>query len=508
MRYNSYFHSKLPFDISIFFLKELSENRLLSVRSFRNTGIGIFFSCLILTGLQYVASAQTTFPEKGVAFDIKFATAISEEGKLPFWLHSNRWGTIDRNQTNGYVGVTPRWNMGSMGNIDMKAGAELVSRVASENALFFSEVYLQADWQIFRFVGGRKKERIGITDSTLTSGSMIQSGNASPIPKIRIYTPDFVDIPGMDEWLSFKGYFAHGWMENGRYIEDPWLHQKYFYLKVLPERYPLQLFGGLVQSTLWAGTHPEYGDLPDSFPKDFWNIFTAQESESENAEPSATGEAVGSSIGIYDFGISYDYHGYSGIIHRQFYLETGAGAKFRNVWDGLWGVSISWDKEFQYVNKLSWSHLYTKRQSSQEHRGDPPYGADSYYSNSVYWSGWTYHGRTIGNPLMFSDGINPGVDNSIVISHQLSFEGEIGLLNYILSSTYSRNYGINNYCATESCINRSKGFTDRQDQYSFLLQTSMDIKEELSLNVDLAYDTGDLYPDQMGAMIGLMYRIR
>lgn len=451
---------------------------------------------ILVIGLHSVAEGQESGLSPDMNMDMEFGTAISGEGKLPFWLHSNRWGIIDRNQTNGYVRLAPRLDIGRVGPVALRSGAEVVSRIADGNALFFNEAYLQADWQMLRLVAGRKKEQIGITDSSLTSGSMIQSGNASPIPKIRLYTPDWVGVPGTDSWLSFRGYFAHGWMENGRYIDDPWLHQKYFYLKALPDEYPLQLYGGIVQSTIWAGTHPKYGNLPDGL-SDFWNVFTAQESDAENAEPSATGEAVGSSIGIYDFGIEYDYRGFSGIVHRQFYLETGAGAKFRNVWDGLWGVSVSWDKRFQYINNVSWSHLYTKRQSSKAHQGDPPYGADGYYGNSTYRSGWTYHGRTIGNPLMFSDGIGIGIDNNIVIAHQFGLGGKIKGVDYSFTGTYSRNYG----------SIRTVGFTGRQDQYSFLLQITMSIQPNIDLKLDLAYDTGDLYPDQPGGMVSFVYRL-
>lgn len=469
----------------------------------------LVFSFVILISLESFAQGKKGESDvvPNLSMEMEFVTAISEEGALPFWLHSSRWGIIDRRSGNGFIRLAPRVELGSLGSVRLKAGSELVGRWSGQSSIFLNEGYLQADWKIFRMVAGRKKEHIGITDSTLTSGSMIQSGNASPIPKIRIYTPDFVDIPGTYNWLSFKGYFAHGWMENGRYIENPWLHQKYFYLKVLPDEYSLQLYGGIVQSTLWAGIHPEYGKLPNNID-DFWKILTVQSTDANDAEPGADVEALGSTVGIYDFGISYDYMGFSGLIHRQFYLETGAGAKFRNLWDGLWGVVISWNKKFQYINNFSWSHLYTKRQSSQLHRGDPSYGADSYYSNMNYRSGWTYHGRTIGNPLMFADGINPGVDNNIVIAHQVGLGGIIGLVNYNFTGTYSRNYGANSICATENCSSRTSNFTDRKDQYSFLLQTSMDIKEDLSLNVDLAYDKGDLYPEQIGAMIGLMYRIR
>jgi hypothetical protein len=106
---------------------------------------------------------------------------------------------------------------------------------------------------------------------------------------------------------------------------------------------------------------------------------------------------------------------------------------------------------------------------------------------------------------MFADGINPGVDNNIVIAHQVGLGGVVGPVKYSFTGTYSRNYGATRLCATESCSSRTSNVTDRKDQYSVLLQMSMPVQPKLSLNFDLAYDTGELYADQLGGMVSVMY---
>ena len=366
---------------------------------------------LVFAGRSFAQQSQKYFSAE---FEIGMTASGAEN--LPFWLHTNRWGTVDRTGANGYTRINTRINVDTLGVLKLKAGADLFARLANANAVFFNQLYFQADWHFLRMVAGRKIETMGMSDTTLTSGSMIQSGNAGSIPKIRIFTPNFVEIPGTNDWLSVKGYLSHGWMESGRFIDDPWLHQKYLYLRMGPDHFPVHLIAGVVQSTIWAGTHPEDGDFPDSF-KEFWNVFTARQSNATNAESSP----LGSTVGIYDLGLKYNFRDFDGMIYRQFYLETAKGAKLRNPWDGLWGISINWDKSFKLINRLFWEHLNTKRQSSKTGRDGSVSGFDNYYNNSTYLSGWTYHGRTIGNPLLFSDGTQAEIRKGTSVSRAIIF---------------------------------------------------------------------------------------
>ena len=55
--------------------------------------------------------------------------------------------------------------------------------------------YIKAKFGAFEIYAGRRKEIFGLVDSTLSSGSYIWSGNALPMPKIQISTPNFVSLP-------------------------------------------------------------------------------------------------------------------------------------------------------------------------------------------------------------------------------------------------------------------------------------------------------------------------
>ncbi|WP_441000679.1 capsule assembly Wzi family protein [Fodinibius sp. SL11] len=476
------------------------------MRSFSTVSISIVICGLLLLGLRHTASAQTTAPPKEVTVDLEVGTTISGEGTLPFWLHSNRWGIIDRRSANGFVRLAPRVDLGTLGPVKLNAGAELVGRWSEQSSVFFNEGYLQADWKIFRLVAGRKKEQIGITDSSLTSGSMIQSGNASPIPKVRLYTPDFVGVPGTNNWLSFKGYFSHGWMEDGRVSSNAYLHQKNFYLRFFREQSWFNAYGGFTHNVTWAGTHPNYGNLPDGF-KNFTRVVLAKniDEDDPNFPSNETGGTLGNTTAGYDTGIEMSFDFADIMLHRLFYLEDRPGLWFRSPLDGLWGLSVDL-KGFPLIEKISWEHLNTTKQGSKsfERRG-----ADNYYSNGIYYSGWTYQNRTIGSPFLFTRPNTVGVQNNIVVMHHFGVEGNISEdINYKFLGSYSRNYGAKRIITNPETLQGQNGRFDRQDQYSFLLQLSIPVRPKLSLNLDLAYDTGELYADQLGGMVSVKYSIK
>ena len=81
------------------------------------------------------------------------------------------------------------------------------------------------------FWAGKKSEIIGNQDSSLSIGSTVWSGNASPMPKLVLATPGYVDIPFTKGYVEINGSLAHGWFEKDRYVEDVYLHQKQLHLR-------------------------------------------------------------------------------------------------------------------------------------------------------------------------------------------------------------------------------------------------------------------------------------
>ena len=219
---------------------------------------------------------------------------------------------------------------------------------------------------------------------------------------------------------------------------------------------------------------------------------------------------------MYDFSVSVDLGGLQGLAYRQFYHEDTASLRFRNPWDGLWGASLRRaDSEEALVTGLLWEHLRMTRHNAKFSEGQER-GADSYYNHSIYGGGWTYQGRTLGNPFLtpasltpgFDDSI-PGIANNIVVAQHVGLEGHLPAeLSYTLLGTYSRNYGAQNVCATPACTGRNDERTDRRDQWSFRLDVRGPLLQQhnLQFRVSAALDTGEFYDERVGGSFALLWQ--
>ena len=85
---------------------------------------------------------------------------------------------------------------------------------------------------------------------------------------------------------------------------------------------------------------------------------------------------------------------------------------FYNFPDGVNTLSFSFTDKNRWVSDILYEHQYTLYQSGPingemfDDKGNsltPPgvstVGIDDYFANAYYRSGWTHHGRVIGDPL-------------------------------------------------------------------------------------------------------------
>ncbi|HEY5592334.1 MAG TPA: hypothetical protein VIK55_15130, partial [Paludibacter sp.] len=72
-------------------------------------------------------------------------------------------------------------------------------------------------------------------------------------------------------------------------------------------------------------------------------------------------------------------------------------------------------------------------------------GADNYFNNGVYQTGWSYYSRTIGTPFITSPAYNKNGEtytlNNRVQVHHFGIEGDIVGYQYRALSSFSKNYG-------------------------------------------------------------------
>jgi len=218
---------------------------------------------------------------------------------------------------------------------------------------------------------------------------------------------------------------------------------------------------------------------------------------------------------MYDFSVGVDFDDWKGIAYRQFYHEDVASFWFRNVWDGLWGVSLRQKDESALVRAVLWEHLRMTRHNARFSDGQTR-GADSYYNHGVYRGGWTYQGRTLGIPLLTQASRTPGlqddrpsIGNNIVVAQHIGIEGHLGAgLSYQALGTYSRNYGAQKVCGSVACEDRTDQRTDRQDQWAFQFAVHglLIERHDLWFRTAVAFDTGQFCEDRIGLTLGLQWR--
>ena len=441
----------------------------------------------------------------GVSMD---ATASTDDG-LPFWLVSQRTGRFDRNATNGVTrlsaALAPRldrwWSL--------SAGVDVVGRASRHSSLYLHQLYGRLHAGPLRATLGRMEYVQGIVDTSLTVGSTTWSRNATPIPALRVEAPAYVSVPFTQGFLAMKGAFAHGWLENDRFVESPYLHEKQLYARLFPQRWPVQLHGGIIHNVVWAGTHPTLGELADGFDT-FQKVLFVEELEGDEGLPGEGQDSgLGNTIAAYDVAVSAQGWGWTGRVYREFYIDTAAGRRFRNVWDGLWGVNLVRAEPGHWIDRILFEHLRFVRQNAlrgaEGRKGKR--GREIYYNNFLYRSGWTYAGRILGTPLALTDVDAPNianpdngfpVTNNIIVANHLGIAGHLhSRWQYRLLLTYSQNHGM--------LFNPQP----RLDQVTTLVEVTGRPLPQRNLRVTLgtAFDGGAVFAERLGLYLGLAWTV-
>ena len=219
-------------------------------------------------------------------------------------------------------------------------------------------------------------------NDSLSSGSMLISNNAEPMPKIGILSSyNYKDF-------DFTFGIAHGsFKKNEIYTKAPMLHEKFIYLNSIKNDYEFGV--GLVHEAMWGGSTEDFGDFGDSF-KDFLKIFISKDGPLLEGQSHAN--ALGNHLGIWDFYFKRQKNNKELKLYYQHFFEDTSGLRFANRLDGLWGIEFS---DYVKNTNILFEYLNTENQDR-----DPPYVKENYYNHSEYKSGWSYKGYTLGNPFV------------------------------------------------------------------------------------------------------------
>jgi hypothetical protein len=460
---------------------------------------------LLLPVVTYFVPHALGQSTRGLVYTVEAFGAAASSGSLPYYLAALRYGTIDPFGANSGFRLSAVRPYMTDRRADIAFGLDVLGRIGETSTLTFHQGYVRGRFGPFEASAGRWEHTLGVVDPTLSMGSMIVSANTSPMPRLSLALPAYTPIPGTRNFAFIRGHLSHGWFEDEAFTRDALLHEKSLYLRLFSEKAPIQLHGGVTHAVVWAGTHPGRGRLPAGFD-DYLRIFFVQGGD-DAAPDNEIVNVLGNTIGSYDFSVTAQFLGMEALIYRHFYIETGPALRFRNPWDGMWGVSLKRADGRGLVSGILYEHVNTKRQGARR-REDEIIGVDNYYNNVLYRGGWVYHGRTIGLPLLTSDGRRWGIVNNILLAHHVGFEGRLGVVSYRAMATYSRNYGADQVFEEPGIFRLVGGRTSRRDQVSMLVEASGPLvpRHGLSFRAAVAWDTGALLADGAGVLVGLVWQ--
>ena len=192
-------------------------------------------------------------------------SALSSSGQTaPTWLQANRNGEISSLPHSGNISlgiIKPatrpnRW-------FDYDGGVVLTGRLAgtpTQGTGYFSLLYAHVRLYIFDITAGVKPQTFGAGDEELSSGCLLVSNNAHPMPRISIGFERWTPFPGLFGYVEVKGGLTHGWMaDNTQTVKGTLLHHKYIGGRI-GGKLPVNISYEFHHVAQWGGHSQVYGD--------------------------------------------------------------------------------------------------------------------------------------------------------------------------------------------------------------------------------------------------------
>ena len=424
---------------------------------------------------------------------------------LPFWLQSNRHGDISASPLSGNLtaGIHKpathphRW-------FDYDFAVSITGRIQKQHALipptinqlahFYSNLaYAHLRLYCIDLTAGIIPQSYGIPDGELTSGGLLFSNNAHPMPQVSIGIDQWTAFPGLYGYLKIRGGIRNMWMIDNMYVEKAMIHHKWIGGKI-GGKLPVNISYEFHHAAQWGGYSPAYGDLGNNWNAFLNALFVRSGGSMATDQINAQGNHIGSQILTLDVkGNKWKVSAYWQNISEDGPIKfIGFGM---NTPDGLWGINIT-QQHWPFISGLTYEFVQTTDQSGPFHDKDGFVfgGNDSYYTNSIYQNGWNYWYRTIGNPFITSPIYNTDgtiyTHNNRVEAHFIGIKGNIYGYQYRVMCSYADNYGTYNKPL-------------RSNNTAILMECCKHVEKAWGLDfcLSIAGDFGSQFGNTCGAML-------
>ena len=493
-----------------------------------------------ILSLLYILLISVPVLAQGWKFDynVTSVTTAGSSAILPFWARTVQGGYMPQTASTLLTGGADVLYTSKHGFF-CGVGTNLVGSLATGTSAADSRVtgladrlYFSAGWKMLHVDVGLKPRQNEFCDLSLTGGDMVLSGYARNLPGVNLWS-DWIYFE-RGHWVGVKGNFAQYKMMDNRYVKGTLVHNKSIAFKLALGR-KVDLEAGLDHWVQWGGVSPYLGERPATW-KDYYRVIFARQG-GEGATDSDRQNALGNHLGREFVRVRWKAPAFTMTVQYDMPFEDGRGTiKIQNAPDGVYSLAFNFKNRSGIVTDVVYEYVHTTWQSGDVHDrpateeemtkvypdkvdnywqrpGDFYYGRiviggmDNYFNNGEYPSGWTYHGKTLGLPLITpmspdSNGQVLGVANNRIRAHHIGIKGNMGLVPYSIKTTYSSNWG-------------RFGMPDDSIYHQRPWQLSMALELEFGKNITNlpvsfavgAYgDLGQLYQNCAGLSLKLIFK--
>ncbi len=451
-------------------------------------------------------------PDTTFRTDVNLAVYASDAGQTPFWQRSLRYGQVPLNNPGAVAIIRHAKTDNYQNKLGWKYEVEATAWGGKSNDVLLTQAYVAGRFKKWELWAGRRKEIIGLGDSSLTSGFYAWSGNATPMPKVQFGTRDYINL--LKGWVGLHMTYSHGWFDNQGNTLNAYLHQKTLYGRIGKPNSFINLFGGINHNVSWGGENRiKNGGDYDYYPSDlaaYFYVVTALKDRSivkinYDLSYDDAFNQFGNHLGSIDLALKLQPKWGQVLLYKQTPYETGRVASLTTFDDGITGISFRL-KQKSFIDHIVLENIYTANQGTyiswlgtllnipDPHKSE----IESYFNNGGRGS-FNYQGKGIGTPMIIIDsesqqGGGRSFNYNAVNSWYLGIGGHAS--NSLLYQ-FRLSYG------THAQIN-GPGLKQ--------LSSSIDIQKlltnKLILQGSLAIDQGDRLPGNVGARIGAKYIIQ
>lgn len=452
----------------------------------------------------------------------------------PFWLVNNQQGMSSLKKNNGYLRLGAFKEMHYDKRFSWGAGIELAAGYRQESPFFIQQAYAEVRYRCLDAMFGAKEMNGEMVNQRLSSGNLLYSGNARPIPQLRIGIFDYADIWGTKGLIGIKGYLAYGkftdsgWQKSWAkvdHVKNPdgtvtdwqqrnegvWYHSKGLWLRGgNRDLFPLVGEAGIEMATQFGGTGYVCDKgvwkkitMPTNL-KAWWKALVPLEGDDSTIAGEQT-NVQGNFIGNFTFSLSWlPKADWSVKLYYQHLFEDHSMMYVEYPWkDGMWGLEGHLPKN-PFVSAIVYEFLYMKDQSGPVYwdhtdKNNVQVSARDNYFNHAIYSSWQHWGQIIGSPLILSPIYNNGtltLRSNRVVAHHLGFEGQpLNELGYRVLLSYSRNWGT-----------YQSPLPEVEDNFNALVELTWTPKKLKGWQGVFSFgaDAGDLIGRSVGVQIGIV----